>query len=45
MNLRDYKESDAIEILSWIDSEREFRLWSADRYEKYPAIPERSEKQ
>ena len=40
MNLRDYKESDAIEILSWIDSEREFRLWSADRYEKYPAIPE-----
>ena len=40
MNLRDYKESDAIEILSWIDSEREFRLWSADRYEKYPAIPQ-----
>ena len=39
MNLRTYKEDDAKEILSWIKNEREFRLWSADRYEKYPALP------
>lgn len=39
MNFRTYKEDDAKEILSWIKNEREFRLWSADRYEKYPALP------
>ncbi len=40
MILRTYKEDDAKEILNWIKNEREFRLWSADRYEKYPASPE-----
>lgn len=39
MNFRKYEEDDAKEILSWIKDEREFRLWSADRYEKYPASP------
>ena len=39
MNLRKYKEDDAKEILNWIKNEREFRLWSADRYENYPATP------
>ena len=39
MNLRKYKEDDAKEILSWIKNEREFRLWSADRYKEYPAVP------
>lgn len=39
MNFRAYKEDDAKEILSWIKDEREFRLWSADRYNNYPAIP------
>lgn len=39
MELRAYKETDAEEILNWIKNEREFRLWSADRYEKYPASP------
>lgn len=39
MNFRKYKNEDANEILSWIETEREFRLWSADRYEKYPALP------
>ena len=40
MNLRIYKNDDAKEILSWIKDEREFRLWSADRYEDYPIKPE-----
>lgn len=39
MNFRKYKEDDAKEILSWIKDEREFRLWSADRYNNYPALP------
>lgn len=39
MNFRTYKEEDAKEILSWIKNEREFRLWSADRYNNYPALP------
>lgn len=39
MNFRKYKESDAKEILSWIKDEREFRLWSADRYSNYPVLP------
>ena len=39
MNLRRYKKDDAKEILNWIKNEREFRLWSADRYESYPATP------
>ena len=40
MNLRKYEDSDASTILSWIDSERAFRLWSADRYGEYPIKPE-----
>ena len=40
MLLRTYKEEDAKEILNWINNEREFRLWSADRYDSYPATPE-----
>ena len=39
MKLRQYKENDAKKILSWIKNEREFRLWSADRYDRYPATP------
>lgn len=40
MLLRTYKEEDAEKILTWIKNEREFRLWSADRYESYPASPD-----
>ena len=36
MILRKYKETDAEKILSWIECERDFRLWSADRYGEYP---------
>lgn len=39
MNFREYKEDDAKQILSWIKDEREFRLWSADRYNTYPILP------
>ena len=39
MIFRDYEEADAEEILKWIKNERDFRLWSADRYDKYPATP------
>ena len=35
MKFRPYKEEDAKEILTWIKNEREFRLWSADRYKNY----------
>ena len=36
MEFRKYQKEDAKEILSWIKTERDFRLWSADRYDKYP---------
>ncbi len=36
MELRKYKNSDAKTILTWIGTERELRLWSADRYNNYP---------
>ena len=36
MIFRPYRNSDASEIVKWIDSERELRLWSADRYGNYP---------
>ncbi len=36
LRLRPYKKCDAKHIASWIKDERAFRLWSADRYEKYP---------
>ena len=36
MELRKYQKTDAIEILKWTTNERDFRLWSADRYGKYP---------
>lgn len=38
--LREYIESDADLILSWICDEKSFRQWSADKYEKYPATPQ-----
>ena len=40
MEFRKYKEEDAKEILSWIKNEKEFRLWSAFRYNDYPIKPE-----
>ena len=36
MNFREYLETDAECILNWIKTERDFRLWSADRYDHYP---------
>lgn len=39
MKFREYREEDANEILKWIKNEREFRLWSADRYKEYPILP------
>lgn len=39
MILREYKESDAEKILSWIKNERELRLWSWERYKTYPVTP------
>jgi len=36
MYLRNFKENDANIILGWIKSDRELRLWSADRYGDYP---------
>ena len=36
-DLREYKESDAELILSWIADEKSFRQWSADKYKSYPA--------
>lgn len=39
MELRRFEDSDAEKVLSWIDSEYAFRLWSADTYDKYPVTP------
>ena len=40
MEFRNFKEEDAKEILKWTKNEREFRMWSAFRWKKYPATPE-----
>ena len=39
MVLREFIETDADYIIGWIGSEREFRMWCADRYDKYPIAP------
>lgn len=39
MKLRPFEISDAAIILSWCKDEQAFRLWSADRYEHFPAQP------
>lgn len=36
LSFRDFAYTDADLILSWIDSERALRLWSADTYGEYP---------
>lgn len=40
LKLRPYKPCDAGTILTWIKNEREFRLWTADRYDRYPITAE-----
>ena len=40
MILRRFEAADGAAILSWIKNEREFRLWSADRFGDYPITPE-----
>ncbi len=40
LRLRPYKACDAQEIAAWIKSEYAFRMWSADRYDKYPITPD-----
>ena len=39
--LREFRPEDGDKILSWIKNEREFRLWSADRFGDYPITPEK----
>lgn len=34
--IREFKNTDAEKILSWIDNENAFRFWSADKYKCYP---------
>ena len=36
MKLRIFRQEDAGLIAEWIKNEREFRLWSADRFGEYP---------
>lgn len=40
LRLRPYKKQDAETIISWIGDERMFRLWSGDRYNKFPITAE-----
>ena len=40
LTLRPYKPSDATVITSWLKSEYLMRQWCADRYERYPVMPE-----
>ena len=40
LTLRPYKPSDAAAITSWFKSEYLMRQWCADRYERYPVMPE-----
>ncbi len=39
ITLRDYLESDAKHICSWIKDEVTFRNWCADQYERFPILP------
>ena len=41
MILRRFEAADGAAILSWIKDEREFRMWSADRFGDYPSAPEK----
>lgn len=36
LRFRPYKKCDAETIVSWIGDETAFRMWSADRYDRYP---------
>ena len=36
LRLRPYKACDAQAVTQWLKDERAFRLWSADRYPRYP---------
>lgn len=38
MRIRSFAPSDAEKIIGWISSEREFRLWCADRYDHFPIM-------
>ena len=40
MTLRQFNINDASTILSWCKDKHAFRLWSADRYKDFPAMPE-----
>ncbi|MBP5581366.1 MAG: GNAT family N-acetyltransferase [Ruminococcus sp.] len=40
MILRKFEPADGAVILSWIKNEREFRMWSADRFGDYPITPD-----
>ena len=39
MKLRKYIDSDANEILKWIKTEKDFKMWSANRYDSFPITP------
>lgn len=39
MYLREYRPTDAEKIVEWMDNERDFYYWSADRYGHYPIQP------
>lgn len=45
MILRSFSMEDAPTILGWCKDKRAFRLWSADRYKDFPALPEEMKKQ
>ena len=40
LRLRPYRRSDAVNVISWIKTERIFRFWCADRFENYPITPD-----
>ena len=40
MRLRPFKKCDADTIISWIQNERIFRFWCADRFDSYPITGE-----
>ena len=40
LRLRPYKPGDAVTVVGWIGDENAFRMWAADRYERYPITAE-----
>ena len=38
--IREFQKCDGVLVLSWFDNEHDFKLWTADRFDKFPITAE-----